>query len=332
MSSSSRDFAISDDGSLNFTQVKHSNAVLTLRSKAVAALISAAWTFQLANPSRSVLAALVTTGKIGKEKRLRFPGAASGLSYWRVAARDQADIEPMRKALLGPDLPADLKTFLKHGTSDDIRRQILRPIRWFGSGQSQDEIQHEIHEQLVYFGSALGVGAQNSKNALNALIVELMTCMRRKPELQFVTLADLRTVFEKNTYRLFPPSALESVASSPTASSDLADTALATRDAVSIPCHHALLIDVNLSKTCTAHSSKTALYGCMAAAASERQPWRCFWPPERDVDFRRPTGLGAARVAPCPRPPRCDFRRERSTRLHFGRSPRRCRQCDDSCD
>jgi hypothetical protein len=59
--------------------------------------------------------------------------------------------------------------------------------------------------------------------------------MRRKPELRFVTLADLRTVFEKNTYRLFPPSALESVASSPTASSDLADTALATRDAVSIP-------------------------------------------------------------------------------------------------
>jgi hypothetical protein len=229
------DFAISDDGSLKFTQVKHTGAALTLRSKAVAALIRAAWTFQLANPSRSVLAALVTTGKIGKEKGLTFPGKVSGLSYWRVAARDQADIEPMRTALLTLDLPADLKTFLKEGTDDDIRRQILRPIRWFGSGPSQDEKQHEIHEQLVYFGSALGVGAQDSKNALNALIVELMTCMRRKPPLRFVTVADLRTVFEKNTYRLFPPSALESFASAPTAANDLADTALATREAVSIP-------------------------------------------------------------------------------------------------
>ena len=42
-------------------------------------LISAAWTFQRANPSRSVLAALITTGKIGREKDLSFPGRVPGL-------------------------------------------------------------------------------------------------------------------------------------------------------------------------------------------------------------------------------------------------------------
>jgi len=229
------DFAVSDDGTLKLTQVKHAKAALTLRSKAVAALIRAAWTFQNANPGRSVLAALITTGRIGKEKGLTFPGKASGLSYWRVAAREQADIEPVRKALLALDFPADLKDFLKDGTADDIRRRILRPIRWLGSGPSQDEIECDLHEQLVNFGNALGVGAEDSKNALNALIVELLARIRRPGASRYVTAADLLTVFQKNTYRLVPPSALHGIAPAPAGADDLSETALATNDAISIP-------------------------------------------------------------------------------------------------
>lgn len=229
------DFAVSDDGTLKLTQVKHTKAALTLRSNAVAALIGAVWTFQEANPGRSVVAALITTGRIGKEKGLTFPGKVSGLSYWRVAARERADIEPMRTALLGLDLPADLEAFLKDGAADDIRRRILRPIRWLGSGRSQDEIERELHEQLVHFGNAQGVGAQPSKNALNALIVELLTCIRRPAASRYVTAADLLTVFQKNTYCLVPPSALQGVAPAPSGAGDLADTTLTTHDAGSIP-------------------------------------------------------------------------------------------------
>jgi hypothetical protein len=174
------DFAISDSDTLKLTQVKHTKAALTLRSKAVAALIGAVWAFQSANPSRAVVAALITTGRVGKEKGLTFPGKVAGLSFWRVAAREQAGIEPLRTVLLGLPLPADLKAFLKDGTPDDIRRRILRPIRWLGSGSSQDEIERDLHEQLVHFGNAQGVGAQDSKNALSAMIVELLVyCFQR---------------------------------------------------------------------------------------------------------------------------------------------------------
>lgn len=62
------DFAVSGDGTLKLTQVKETKAALTLRSKAVAALIRAVWTFQISNPERSVVAALITTGRIGKRK------------------------------------------------------------------------------------------------------------------------------------------------------------------------------------------------------------------------------------------------------------------------
>jgi len=221
------DFAVSDNGTLRLTQVKRAKAALTLRSKAVAALISAVWAFQNANPGRSVVAALITTGRIGKESGLTFPGKLSGLSHWRVAARDQADIEPMRVALLTLDLPADLTSFLRDATADDIRQRILRPIHWFASGPSQDEVERDLHEQLVYFGNVQGVGAQDSKNALNALVVELLTCACRPPARRYVTAADLLTVFQKNTFRLFPPSAIQGITQASAGAEDLAGMALA---------------------------------------------------------------------------------------------------------
>ena len=45
------DFAVSDDGTLKLTQVKQTKAAITLRSKAVAALIRAVWTFQTPTPA-----------------------------------------------------------------------------------------------------------------------------------------------------------------------------------------------------------------------------------------------------------------------------------------
>jgi hypothetical protein len=59
--------------------------------------------------------------------------------------------------------------------------------------------------------------------------------MRRPAELRYVTAADLRTVFENNTYRLVPPSVLQGVSPTAMGADDLGDMELATRDAASIP-------------------------------------------------------------------------------------------------
>ncbi len=229
------DFAVSDSGVLRMVQVKRTKGALTLRSKAVTALINAVWKFQNANPDRSIVAALITTGKLGKEKGANFPGKISGLSYWRVAARDHADIEPMRTALLALALPTEIKVFLNDCTADEIRQRILRPIHWLASGPSQDEIECDLYEQLVYLGKSQGVGAQDSKNALNALICALLECIQRPPELRFVTAADLLTVFQKNTYRLVPPSMLQDMMPAPKETDGLAEMTLATFAADSIP-------------------------------------------------------------------------------------------------
>jgi tetratricopeptide (TPR) repeat protein len=186
-------------------------------------------------PERTVLAALITTGKIGREKGIRFPNKVPGLIYWRASAREHFDVEPIRAALLTLAHPTDLKTFLRDSRAEEIRKCILRPIRWLDSSTSIESVEHSLHEKLVYFGTANGVGAEDSKNALSALIVELLTRIRGPSPARYVTASDLLTVFQKNTYRLMPPSVLSGLAAIPRPDTELSNETLATCDANSVP-------------------------------------------------------------------------------------------------
>lgn len=229
------DFAIATDHTLAMTQVKRTRSTVTLRSKGVLALISSMWAFQESNPGRVVSAAFLTTSRIGKEKQLSFPNGSAGLTYWRVGAREQADVEPMRIALGGLDLPDSLKSFLKSATPDELRNRILRPIHWYTAAASVEELERDLEDRLVWYGQQRGVGAQDARNALSALIVELFRCVRRPATMRFVTMADMATVFERNTYRLMPPALLASATPILGSADTVAPSALNVSDAVSIP-------------------------------------------------------------------------------------------------
>lgn len=227
------DFAVGAGTALTMTQVKRTAASITLRSKGVVALIAALWVFQEANPGKTISAAFLTTSRIGKERGLNFPDRMAGLSYWRVAAREQADIEPIRTALRELALPDSLKSFLKAATADDIRNRILRPIRWYTAAPSAEVLERDLEDRLVDYGQARGVGAQDSRNTLSALVGELLRCARRPPESRYLTAADLVTLFEQHTYRLVPPSLLSGSFSG--AADQLAQSALNISDPASIP-------------------------------------------------------------------------------------------------
>ena len=225
------DIAISDKGELRLTQVKRTAASLTLRSDGVVKLIASVWRFQTENPSRRVRGALLTTSRIGKEKRISFPGNIPGLIYWRTAARDTSDVEPIRRALLSLDLPEDMKAFVQDASPDELRTRIIQPIRWLDGGASQDQLQREVEERLVVFGSRQGVPAQASKNALNSLVGALLDCIRKPASSRYVTASDLLTIFQSKTYVTVPPGILEGL-TIPQASSAFSEVQAATRDLV----------------------------------------------------------------------------------------------------
>ena len=49
--------------------------------------------------SKEIHCQYLTTSEIGKEKGILFPNEQPGLLFWRTAAREGSDLEPLRKAL-----------------------------------------------------------------------------------------------------------------------------------------------------------------------------------------------------------------------------------------
>jgi tetratricopeptide (TPR) repeat protein len=206
------DVAVSGDGRLGLTQVKRVQANITLRSAGVAKLIVAVWEFQKKNPSRRVTGALLTTSGIGKEKgKLSFPGRVPGLVYWRIAARDGADVEPIRSALLCLDLPKDLRSFIGDAPADALRSRIIRPLQWVDRRPSPDDLRRDVEEQLVHLGARMGVPAVPAKNTRDFLVVALLDSICQAPAKRSVTRADLLTIFQKKTFITLPPNLFQSL-------------------------------------------------------------------------------------------------------------------------
>jgi hypothetical protein len=228
------DFAVSNNLGLHFTQVKKTKSRITARSKGVAKLITAVWNFQTSNPSRKISAVFLTTSRIGKELRITFPGNVPGLAYWRIAARARSNVEPIRIALLTLDISRELKAFISEATEEELRTRIICPIRWLDAGATQDELDRDIEERLVLFGSRQGVAAEASKNVLDSLVGALLRCVRKPTAQRYVTAAELLETFQSKTFVSVPPGLLEGL-TIPLASSPLTEIGTTTRDLAQSP-------------------------------------------------------------------------------------------------
>lgn len=199
------DIAVSGDGKLDLKQVKRLATNITLRSDGVAKLITSVWEFQKRNPTRRVTGALLTTSSIGKEIGMSFPNNVPGLIYWRTAAREGADVEPIRAALLCLRLPQDLYTFINGAPVDQLQTRIIRPIHWREKSASQDDLRNDVEEQLVLLGSRIGVPAAASKNARDFLVSALLDSIRQPAEKRYVTKSELLEIFQEKTLITLPP-------------------------------------------------------------------------------------------------------------------------------
>ena len=99
------DYAVLAEGSINATQVKATSGTVTLRTTSAVEAIKSFWTLQGNNQDKAVHVTYLTTSGIGREKQMAFPEGKPGLEYWRTAARDGSDVEPMRAALSTLELP-----------------------------------------------------------------------------------------------------------------------------------------------------------------------------------------------------------------------------------
>ena len=193
------DYAVLAKGILNSTQVKDTkkSGSITLRSDGVKKTITSLWEFQKANSDKLVHINYLTTSIIGREKQLSFPGNNKGLEYWRVAAREGNDVEPMRSALLSLELPKEIIEFIRESPPEDIQNRVLRPVKWICGSEDIVELQQIINDRLVNMGEEKGFLPSDMKGVRHALVSTVLQKIINKKN-RALNRADLLRVFEKS--------------------------------------------------------------------------------------------------------------------------------------
>jgi hypothetical protein len=194
------DFAVIRKDALRATQVKDTagSGSVTLKTESVSKTIKSLWEFQEANPDKHVTIAYLTTSEIGAEKGLVFPDGHTGLTYWRVAAREGTDIEPLRQALLSINLPPKITDFIKGAAPDELRDKILCRINWICGKEDIVALDQIIRDRLVYFAEQQGLTPTDSERARDSLIAAIVEKIVQEQEIdRRLSRADFLRIFEK---------------------------------------------------------------------------------------------------------------------------------------
>ena len=146
---------------------------MTLKSPSIANALNSFWNFQSSNPQKTVRFRYLTTSEIGKEASLSFPDGLSGLKYWRVAARDGSDVEPIRLALLSMALSDDLREFVEKSSPELLRQRLLRQVHWDCGAEDISTLDRSIRDRLINFAEQRHYAPSDSERAHDALIAKL---------------------------------------------------------------------------------------------------------------------------------------------------------------
>lgn len=195
------DYAVLAKHSLTSTQVRDTKASgsITLRSNGIINTITSLFRYQKVNPDKLVQINYLTTSNIGRERRLSFPDNAKGLEYWRIAAREGNDVEPIREALMSLDLPEEIIEFIGKSSMEDFQNQLLRRIKWICGAKDIGELYQIIDDRLVNLGEKQGLTPSDVERVRYALVsAVLIKIVETEESNRALNRADLLRIFEKS--------------------------------------------------------------------------------------------------------------------------------------
>ena len=187
-------------------QVKTLARPITLRSESVRSAVENFWDLRARNPEREVSLALLTTAARATEAGRPFDGQA-GLDEWDRCRSSLADLTPLRNFLAKLNLGPDLVTFLHTASDDEVRGQLVRPIRWVTGQPDRDELRDRVARRVILHGDRLGLSPSQSLAAVDALYAHAWNVVVADAPRQLDRVGFLQT-FEEATAVLTPRSAL----------------------------------------------------------------------------------------------------------------------------
>lgn len=188
------DYSVLSAGALDLSQLKDTagSGSVTLMTKGVQDAINRLWRFRRVNPELRVTLAYLTTSTLGRERDLHFPDDAPGLEYWRTAARDGSDTQPLRTALAELSLDEDLQVWIAAVDDETLREGLLRPIRFVCAEPPLLEIEGLLDESLAHLCSTAGARGTDVRRLRDGLVVDVLrAAILADPELRRLRREDL---------------------------------------------------------------------------------------------------------------------------------------------
>jgi|MDTG01.1.fsa_nt_gb hypothetical protein len=174
------DYAVAANGALNAVQVKDTAASgsVTLGSSQAAALLDSLIQLKQRNPDRRVSVRLLSTSRIGLEKRKNLQVEdGPALEYWRKAAAG-ADVTPLRASLENAPLSPETISYIAALDDAQLRQVILQCVHWDCGQPPLAAVRAELEQMLVGFAWDHGQIPPSEAGNLTAPILEhlLMNC------------------------------------------------------------------------------------------------------------------------------------------------------------
>ena len=190
------DFDTVSDSDATVTQVKATQAPITLRSQDVNDAINHYWELRMSNSDRNVKFRFLTSSEIGEEQGSPFGRKQPGLDLWNNCSGDEAVVTTISDFLqTASKISEEVKDFLKQAEPQEIYEHLIEPITWETGSKDARSVEQSIGEKLVHHGDRHGISPCEARKVVNHLLKEALTVATQK-EIRELTRARFLEIFE----------------------------------------------------------------------------------------------------------------------------------------
>ncbi len=195
------DFDRVSDNEATVTQVKATQALITLRSQDVNDAINHYWELRTSNSDRNVKFRFLTCSKIGVEQGNPFGTGNPGLQVWSRCSGDEESIKKISTFLqTAGKISEELKDFLKQAEPQEIYEKLIEPISWETDSKPASFVVQSIRSTLVHHGDRYSIPPVDAEKVVDHLLKEALTiAIATQEENRKLTRKHFLNVFAENT-------------------------------------------------------------------------------------------------------------------------------------
>ena len=149
------DFDVVGAGKGETTQVKASPDPISLGQKSAQEALNNFWRLKKASPTISISYRFLTRAPFTVERDEPFGAGIAGLELWNRSVLADAEVQSIGNFLCEQQhVSAELRTWLQHATSADIRRELIHRVLWQTHSPDIEFVERSIHRKLTTFAEA----------------------------------------------------------------------------------------------------------------------------------------------------------------------------------